>query len=450
MAVSVEMRDKKMYIKKFLGGLSGAALAAAIGIGIPQAYAADPPRPVMMAPSWTGFYIGGYIGAGAIVNELDILGGVVNYDGVGGEGAVYGGLIGFNYQVGPQMVIGLQGEIGGTDMEHELAGPFGGLTVDAEPKTTASVSARAGWLTTPDTLLYLIAGWSYAKYDVDIGLFGGSANFKEKYNGWHAGAGIETRLTHNLTARVEYRFTQYGDEDWDTGGFIEVEPSSHVGTFALAWNFGGLGSMITPAADPPAPAAVPASWTGPYIGGYVGAGGVVNELNGFLGGEIDGVGGEGGVYGGLIGFNYQLASQFVVGLQGEIGGTDMETETSVLGGLFNLDAKPKTTASVSARLGYLATQDTLLYAIGGWSYAKYEVDISFLGGLATASFKEKYNGWHAGAGVETRLTDSLTGRIEYRYTQYNDEDWDTGGIIEIEPSTHVGTFALVWNFNNLM
>lgn len=43
-------------------------------------------------------------------------------------------------------------------------------------------------------------------------------------------------LTDNLTARVEYRFTQYRKEDWGIDG-LEVEPSSHAGTVGVAWLF---------------------------------------------------------------------------------------------------------------------------------------------------------------------------------------------------------------------
>jgi outer membrane immunogenic protein len=37
--------------------------------------------------------------------------------------------------------------------------------------------------------------------------------------------------------RVEYRYTSYSGEDWGTGGFITVEPSTHTGTVGLAWHF---------------------------------------------------------------------------------------------------------------------------------------------------------------------------------------------------------------------
>ncbi|MBL4758989.1 MAG: hypothetical protein JKY32_15565 [Rhizobiales bacterium] len=43
-------------------------------------------------------------------------------------------------------------------------------------------------------------------------------------------------LTSNVSARVEYRYTQYAGEDWGTAGFLNIEPSSHTGIIALVWN----------------------------------------------------------------------------------------------------------------------------------------------------------------------------------------------------------------------
>ena len=38
-----------------------------------------------------------------------------------------------------------------------------------------------------------------------------------------------------------------------------------------------------------------------------------------------------------------------------------------------------------------------------------------------------------GGGLETAVTDKVTVNLEYRYSQFADEDFDTGGVIEVEP-----------------
>jgi len=109
-------------------------------------------------------------------------------------------MAGYNYQMNGSWVIGLQGEFGLSDISSDLN--LGIVTSEAGPTYTVSVSGRLGWLSSPDTMLYMLAGYTHARY---------------------------TKLSAHLSARVEYRFTQYGKEDWDTGGIINIEPSSHKG-----------------------------------------------------------------------------------------------------------------------------------------------------------------------------------------------------------------------------
>ena len=52
-----------------------------------------------------------------------------------------------------------------------------------------------------------------------------------------------------------------------------------------------------------------------------------------------------------------------------------------------------------------------------------------------------------GGGLETAVTDKMTVNLEYRYSQYADEDFDTGGDIEIEPSFHTVRIGAKYKFN---
>ena len=438
------MGRRKM--KRFLlAGASAAALAVLPSIAL----AADD------APhySWSGFYIGAYAGVGGIVNELEspVLGGI-EFDGVGGEGFFAGGMLGYNHQFSDRFVLGIQGDIGFTDLRTEADAIGGLLELDAKPDFTLSASLRAGYLVTPATLLYVLGGYSYAEYQVDVSILGADFDFDQNYDGFHIGGGLETRLTDRLTARVEYRYTDYGSEDWDTGGLIDVSPSSHTGTLGLAYLLfptSGSGEYATPTADVVDPVAT-VDWTGLYIGASAGAGAIVNELDSpILGGvTFDGVGGEGVLGSLMLGFNWQAGSSFVLGIQGDIGMTDMSTEFDfpLLAGL-SVDAKPNWFASASLRLGFLPTPDTMIYVIGGYSHAEYEVDIDI--GAGGVDFDQDYDGFHVGGGVEAMLTDHLTARAEYRYTQYQDEDWGTGGLINVEPSSHTGTLGIAYLFNGM-
>ncbi len=425
--------------KSFRNGLLAAASALTmITIFSSTVQAADP---VAEGPDWTGLYIGASVGGGAVVNEIGVPVFLdLELNGIGGEGALGSIMAGYNYQMN-NIVFGLQGEVGYNNLSTELS--LGGTDIiEAQQGLVASISARAGLLLTPETLAYIIGGYSYSEYETEISLGGPSESFDETYDGYHIGGGLETMIGQHATVRVEYRYTSYDGEDWGTGGFIDVAPSTHTGTLGLAWNFGG-GESSAPSTSGYV-ASGKSDWTGLYIGASVGGGAVVNEIGVpvFLDLELNGIGGEGALGSIMAGYNYQM-NNIVFGLQGEVGYNNLSTELS-LGGTDIIEAQQGLVASISARAGLLLTPETLAYIIGGYSYSEYETEIS-LGG-PSESFDETYDGYHIGGGLETMIGQHATVRVEYRYTSYDGEDWGTGGFIDVAPSTHTGTLGLAWNF----
>jgi outer membrane immunogenic protein len=212
------------------------AAASALTIIAVSSGAAKGADPIVAGPDWTGFYIGANVGGGAVVNDIEIPPiGDLDFNGIGGEGVLGSVMIGYNHQVN-NIVFGLQGEVGYNNLSTELS--IGGTDIiEAQQGLVASLSARAGFLMTPETLAYIIGGYSYSEYETEISLGGPSTSFDETYDGYHVGGGLETMVGQHATVRVEYRYTAYNGEDWGTGGFIDVAPSIHTGTLGLAWNF---------------------------------------------------------------------------------------------------------------------------------------------------------------------------------------------------------------------
>ncbi|WP_119268948.1 outer membrane protein [Taklimakanibacter deserti] len=452
------------------GAAALAALAAFMGMsGAVQAADVEYSEP---AYSWSGFYVGGYVGAGAAKARTELgadfgeIGGFdADLNGIGGDGFLGGALAGFNWQVSDRFVLGIQGDIGWTDIEADLdADPL--INAKAGPDFIANASLRAGYLVTPDTLFYIIGGYSYAEFKLDGELFEAvDFDADQKYDGYHVGAGMETRLTDRLTARVEYRYTEFGSEDWDTDGFLDVKPTMHTGTLGLAYNLfptAGEGEVATPTADVVEPQV---SWTGFYVGANAGAGGTVDKLTLDVGGDdpsFDGIGGEGFLGSLMAGYNWQVSDSIVLGLQGDIGIADLKSKLDAsaefLGLEAELDAETKLEwfANASLRAGYLATPETMLYVIGGYSYAHVKQEAELTVGIPQGliidediSEKQDLDGFHIGAGAEAMLTDSLTLRAEYRYTQYGKEDFFGIDGIESKLATHTGTVGIAWLFNGL-
>lgn len=421
----------------FYRSLPRAAVFACVGalLGIGSAKAADYSA---NSYDWSGVYIGAYAGAGAIVDEINVPSAGLNFNGVGGEGWLGGVMAGYNWQTGSNLLIGVQGEVGFNHLATTADIP-GLFNLDAKQELVANLAARLGLLITPETLGYVIGGYSYSHYDVHLNAGGTPISADENFNGFLVGAGIETVLAPGITGRIEYRYTQYGGEDWGTGGALKVSPSTHTGTIGIAWNFGGGGhSHATPAAD--YLVAAPNRWTGFYVGANAGAGAVVDEIEvPPLGLDLNGIGGEGLLGGILAGYNWQM-NTMVVGVEAGVGYDNLETQARITG-LGSISAKQGLVYSASLRIGTLLSPETLAYAIGGYSHSDYEVHVSGLG-----SFDQDYNGFHIGAGLETALSQNLTGRIEYRYTSYSGEGWNTGGTLDVSPSTHTGTIGIAWHF----
>lgn len=201
----------------------GAAVATIFAAAAIPANAADaileppapPAAPMEVAPvaTWAGPYAGAAVGYG--------FNGEVSADGIGGDvdtdgfvGDVFGG---WNWQSGT-FVYGVEGDVGYNGMEGDEAG------VDVEGGVEGSLRARLGVAATDNILIYGTAGGAGARQEVTA--LGDSDT--QTLWGWTAGAGTDVKLTDRSFARLEYRYTDLGDETYDLGGSsFDVDSSSH-------------------------------------------------------------------------------------------------------------------------------------------------------------------------------------------------------------------------------
>jgi opacity protein-like surface antigen len=73
--------------------------------------------------------------------------------------------------------------------------------------------------------------------------------------------------------------------------------------------------------------------------------------------------------------------------------------------------------SVGGRLGVLAAPHLLLYGVAGYSEASLDTAISVNNG-PTFSNDDRLEGWFIGAGVEKKVRDRRSLKLEYRYADY--------------------------------
>jgi outer membrane immunogenic protein len=181
-----------------------------------------------------------------------------------------------------------------------------------------------------------------------------------------------------------------------------------------------------------APAYAPVnSWTGFYIGLGGGLGAVNHDLKASasstyydrkekanytdtLGAELNGIGGEGGFGTVQVGYDRQLDQHFVAGVFFDYDFASIESKAGISYNDQSASISATLTDSwtVGGRLGYLVNANTLAYALGGYTEARFAMP---------AGLNGDYSGWTIGAGLETALGGSWYLKGEYRFTALDEK-----------------------------
>jgi outer membrane immunogenic protein len=117
------------------------------------------------------------------------------------EGGAY---VAYDHQIAQKVVVGAQADVDVGASDHIRARGANAALIDPRYSITATV--RAGYLIDPSTLLYLRGG--YANTRVTSRLATGRST-SENRDGWLVGAGVERFVTSRISARAEYRFSDY-------------------------------------------------------------------------------------------------------------------------------------------------------------------------------------------------------------------------------------------------
>ena len=216
------------------------------------AMAADMPvkAPDYSAPSaffnWTGAYVGISLGGrwtdtawtttgiGSPLGSPDPTANPSSFDSSTFRA---GGYIGYNWQIAPLWVIGLEADAAWGHNNNTLAGipgtfgtggqGVGSGATDFDSATVklgwdGSLRGRVGFLITPAWLLYATGGLAWQQADINATCNGSAVNnswcvavrnetFSTTRIGWTIGAGAEVLLWSNWLLRAEYRYADYGN-----------------------------------------------------------------------------------------------------------------------------------------------------------------------------------------------------------------------------------------------
>src|SRR5215831_19218662 len=161
------------------------------------------PPIIPLVYNWSGFYVGGHIGAG--------------WSDGGDAGFLGGGQAGYNYQFG-QWVLGAEWQMSATSIKDTASASFifpgfavGTATAEARLDWISTLAARFGWAFDQWLVYGKVGGaWAHTTIDVSatmnsiIGSAGVSVSTDRTFSGFMLGVGTEYALWNNWTAKVEY------------------------------------------------------------------------------------------------------------------------------------------------------------------------------------------------------------------------------------------------------
>jgi outer membrane immunogenic protein len=223
-----------------LATVSAAALStSAMAADLPARVPVKAPAPVVVAPSWTGFYIG--INVGGVWNRAEFtdwgrglqpfafpIG--TTFWSPSHAGFTGGGQAGYNFQSG-NFVFGIEADFNFVSNKASATLPAGFFvpTVTATSKLDwmGTVRGRLG-VALSSTLIYATGGWAFAHFEDTVTGPGvvAPASVSKTRAGWTVGGGIEQMFAPNWTAKIEALYAQFGKWDGFVTGFGDTYRTS--------------------------------------------------------------------------------------------------------------------------------------------------------------------------------------------------------------------------------
>jgi opacity protein-like surface antigen len=239
-----------------------------------------PVPPPVTVVNWTGFYVGGFLGADFGQSQIDLVSGLPGlFPGSSSNpriaGIIGGGQVGFNWQIG-RAVLGIEGDIGATNKKGtQNCGTetgFNAVGAAVAPTFTpfflacsnsmdwvATLAARVGF-TWERALFYVKGGGAWTHQDVTVSCIFGplnnaplSAPFTTCFNpggvitngfaaqddrfGGLIGVGVEFALASNWSAKAEYNFIEFGRDNLRATDGTLLSVDTHINEVKVGVNY---------------------------------------------------------------------------------------------------------------------------------------------------------------------------------------------------------------------
>jgi outer membrane immunogenic protein len=219
----------------------------------PPAVVAPVPVAVPTAFSWTGAYVGGDFGGSFASTSIASATPGWATRSVNPAGVMGGAYAGYNYQVSPNFVIGLEGDFQGNHSSASFYYPTFDVSPSVQQNWLASLNGRLG-IAYDRALFYVIGGGALGQGSVTVTpgvvLFSPAlqpVSRTANLSGWDIGAGVEYAFDPHWVSRLEYRFYDFGSVDTtNVGRYLPLHVQTSVNTVrvGLAYLFGAPAPVV--------------------------------------------------------------------------------------------------------------------------------------------------------------------------------------------------------------
>jgi outer membrane immunogenic protein len=202
----------------------------------------QPPQnpPAVVTDSWSGPYVGlqaGYLTGKATVGDPF----TVKPSGIAG-----GLFAGYNWLTPDNLLYGVEADINGVsaDKSKVLTQNYdmGDITVLSsatykfEQNWDASLRLRVGGVVQDKYLIYATGGATWAGVKASYTAGNDTTSEKKTLSGWTLGAGVEMKVTDNINARLQYRYSSYGKKYFNLGP-SSVKYKTHMIQAGVSYKF---------------------------------------------------------------------------------------------------------------------------------------------------------------------------------------------------------------------
>jgi outer membrane immunogenic protein len=169
------------------------------------------------------------------------------------------------------------------------------------------------------------------------------------------------------------------------------------------------------------------NWTGFYVGGH----------GGYGWGETENLRPNGWFGGGQLGYNWQYAPNWVLGIEADISGGNLSDTNA--GGVPLVNSKIDTFGTGRGRLGYTVDR-VMFYGTGGLAWARDRATDGLFQDDKT------HVGWAAGAGLEYAFAPNWSTKLEWLYADYGGKTYALTAPTRVEPIDNTVKLGLNYRF----